>query len=130
MKMMIKRWVHALFGHGRRIDMHRCEVCQGGVDPRGGYLLAHHFPGRYDVRWYMGFAMPDPTYFTVMYLPIPINFIYGFLMGRVYLKLRVGLRDKHLAAAHDRGFEAGKRAGIVYGRSDIREKMIDENPRH
>lgn len=90
MKMMVKRWMHVLFGHGRRIDMHRCEVCQGGIDPRGGYVLAHHFPGRFNVRWYMGFASPDPVYGTVMCLPIPINFVYGFLKGRVYLRIGLG----------------------------------------
>jgi len=111
MKMRIKRWAHTLFGHGRRIDMHRCEVCQGRIDPRGGYLLAHHLPGRFDVRWYMGFASPDPVYFTVMCLPIPLNFIYGFLVGRVYLRLRIGVRGEHLKAAYDKGYEVGQRSG-------------------
>ncbi len=73
--------------------------------------MAHHFPGRDDVRWYMGFASPDHAYFTVMCLPIPINFIYGFLVDRVYLRLRIGVHDKRLTAAYDRGFEVGQRSG-------------------
>lgn len=114
MKTMISRLMHALFSHGRDAHLEGCARChkdKGQINPRGGYLLAHHLAGYFDLRWYMGFARVDHAWLSVMCLPIPINLAYSFVIGRIYLKLRTGLHNKRLYAAYNEGFEAGRQAG-------------------
>lgn len=94
----------------------RCHKMGFAWELRRGWLRSYREPGEMMSPWH-GEAFYNPSMFESLCLLIPFNFVYAIWM-KIRFRLQRGLRNEFIKASYDRGYEAGKRAGVVEGRSD------------
>jgi len=94
----------------------RCNKVGFGRGFRRGLLRSYREPGEKMWAWH-GEAFYNPSMVESLCLLIPFNFVYATWM-KIRFRLQRGLRNEFIKASYDRGYDAGKRAGVIEGRSD------------